>query len=94
MHFEWDPDKAASNLTKHKVDFETAKKTFSDPSRIERYKGRGGEDRYFMIAAAGDQLLAVAYTERESEDSDPPIIRLISARKATKRERKTYKAQR
>jgi uncharacterized DUF497 family protein len=95
MQFEWDPDKAAANIAKHKrVSFETAKKAFSDRNRVEGYQRRGGEDRWKMIGAAGDQILAIIYTEREVEGSDELVIRIISARKAEKDERKTYQKQR
>ncbi len=94
MQFEWDPDKAASNIEKHGVSFETAKKAFSDRNRVERFQRQGGEDRWKMIGAAGDLLLAVIYTERDVEGSDELVIRIISVRKATKRERETYKTQR
>jgi uncharacterized protein len=94
MQFEWDPAKAASNIAKHGVSFETAKKAISDGNRVERYQRQGGEDRWKMIGAAGDQLLAVIYTERDDEESDELVIRIISARKATKRERKTYTTRR
>ena len=91
MQFEWDDAKAALNLAKHGVDFETAKMAFSDPNRLERYRPQGREDRFFMIGAAGDLLLAIAYAEREAEGVTDSIIRIISARKADKDERKVYR---
>jgi uncharacterized protein len=95
MQFDWDPKKAASNIADHEgISFETARRAFSDPNRVERYQCRRGEDRWKMIGAAGDQLLAVIYMEREKQGSDELVIRIISARKATKRERKAYTSQR
>ncbi|MEO8185538.1 MAG: BrnT family toxin [Deltaproteobacteria bacterium] len=94
MQFEWDPDKAAANLAKHEISFQTAQKAFSDRGRVERFQRRSGEDRWKVIGAVGDQLLAVIYAEVEVEGSDELVIRIISARKATKLERKTYRTQR
>jgi hypothetical protein len=95
LQFEWDPAKAASNIAKHeRISFETAKKAFSVRNRVERPQRRGGEDRWKMIGAAGDQLLAIIYAERDVEGSDELVVRIISARKATKNERKTYQKQR
>ena len=95
MQFKWDLDKAAKNLAKHEgISFETAKKAFSDRNRVERPQHREGEDRWKMIGAVGDQLLAIIYAEREVEGSDELVVRIISAWKATKNERKTYRKQR
>ena len=95
MQFKWDLDKAAKNLAKHEgISFETAKKAFSDPNRVERPQHREGEDRWKMIGAVGDQLLAIIYAEREVEGSDELVVRIKSAWKATKNERKTYRKQR
>jgi uncharacterized protein len=84
MEFEWDDAKAASNLTKHGVSFEEAKRVFDDPNRLEFFKPEGGEDRYVIIGASDAKLLAVIHTERGTN------IRIISARKATRDEKKAY----
>lgn len=89
MEFEWDAEKAISNLNKHKVSFETAAHVFLDPNRIEAFDGRAahGEDRWVTIGLVEPALLVVVYTIR---GPDGEIIRLISARKADKDERAQY----
>jgi uncharacterized protein len=84
MEFEWDDAKAASNLAKHGVSFEEAKRVFDDLYRLEFFKPEGGEDRFVVIGTSGAKLLAVIHTERGSK------IRIISARKATRDEKKAY----
>lgn len=88
MEFEWDPVKAAANLGKHGVSFEDAKRAFADPNRREFFKPQRGEDRFILIGESGDHLLAIAYVERGAN------IRIISARKAAKDERKAYQRKR
>ena len=90
--FEWDEDKARENLKKHKVSFEEAKTVFNDPLLItfpdEEHSET--EDRYISIGTAvPNKVLLVIHTERETAE-DTLIIRLISCRKATASEQKTY----
>ena len=86
-NFEWDPKKAASNLTDHDVSFDEATSVFGDilsmnmpdPDHSE------GEQRFLVLGiSAGSRLIVVSYAER------PPRTRIISARLATKRERRKY----
>jgi uncharacterized protein len=85
MEFEWDDVKAASNLIDHPgVSFADAQRVFDDPNRLEFFQRREGEDRWIVVGASGAKLLAVIYTERG------PKVRIISARKATKDEKKAY----
>ena len=87
MAFEWDSNKAATNLAKHGVSFEEAKTVFDDPLYIDFYDLDHSDDehRYIMIGMSEqNRLLLVAYTERGD------VIRLISAREATKAERRAY----
>lgn len=87
MEFEWNRDKAASNLLKYGVSFTEAQSVFSDPLYIDFYDPdhSENEDRYIIIGESNQRrLLIVAYTERES------AIRIISAREVTKIERKAY----
>ena len=88
MNFEWDADKEAKNLNKHKVSFSTAARVFIDPGRIEAYDGRENyeEDRWTTIGMVDPAFLYVVYTVRMKE-----IIRIISARKATSYEQKQYR---
>lgn len=90
MQFDWDPKKAKANLAKHGVAFEQATKAFDDPFAIELDDDFIGEDRYRIIGYAGAHLLLlVVYTER-SGSSGKLVTRLISARRATREERKRY----
>ena len=85
VQFEWDDEKAALNLKKNGVRFETAAKVFNDEYRIELYDAEHSidEDRYNTIGMV-DNVLFVVYTERRNR------IRLISARPASKKERSLY----
>lgn len=86
LEFEWDEDKAFSNLEKHEVDFEDAIHVFLDSRRLVREDRRRdyGEPRYQAIGAVSGTVLFVAYTLRGR------IYRLISARRATPQERRDY----
>lgn len=87
MAFEWDTNKAATNLAKHDVSFDEAKTVFDDPLYIDFYDPDHSDDehRYIMIGVSEqDRLLLIAYAERDD------VIRLISAREATRTERKAY----
>ncbi len=85
LEFEWDENKRQSNLRKHGIDFVAASKIFKNYTvefEDNRYDYR--EDRFIAIGIIGNQTLTVVYTMRNG------IIRLISARKSTKEERKIY----
>lgn len=90
MQFEWDPRKATHNLSKHGVSFEEAQTVFdddrflvfSDPDHSLE------EERLLIIGRSRrGRLLFVAYTERAES------VRLISAREATRRERRDYEQE-
>ena len=85
FEFEWDEEKAATNFRKHGIRFETAVRVFEDPDIKDYYDDYHSrrEDRYQVIGKV-NQILFVVYTERRDR------IRLISARKATKTERRYY----
>lgn len=85
MLFEWDDEKAAINLKKHGVSFQTAALVFYDENRIEMYDSEHSleEDRYNTIGIVED-VLFVVYTERKDR------LRIISARLANKKERSMY----
>ena len=85
MQFEWDEDKAALNLKKHGVDFRDAVHVFYDVNRIEWFDIAHSvdEDRYNTIGMVRD-VIFVVYTERRER------TRIISARKATPKERRMY----
>jgi hypothetical protein len=87
LEFEWDSDKASSNIAKHGVPFEEAATVFGDPLSLTVYDPDHSqdEDRYItMGTSVENRLLLVAHTDRDDR------IRVISARIATKRERKAY----
>jgi hypothetical protein len=87
LFFAWDNRKAAINLRKHGITFEEAASVFGDPLLITvpDRKHPNGEERFFSLGRSREDLLiAVVHTETEYE------IRIISARKATRREARTY----
>ncbi len=85
MKYQWDKNKAASNLQKHDIEFADAVSVFSDDLAITIPDNRFDEDRFVAIGMdAFGRILVVVFTWR-SED-----IRLISARLAERRERKQY----
>jgi len=89
IKFEWDLTKASSNIKKHSVSFEEAKSVFYDELAIQFYQNdnKDGEDRFLMLGlSATHKILMICHCERDSGN----IIRIISARKATKNERKFY----
>ena len=89
IKFEWDPAKAARNIKKHCISFEDAQSVFYDELVIQFFDEThsGGEDRFLMLGMSSNaQLLLVCHCERE----DGAVIRIISARKATKQEQSFY----
>ena len=90
--FQWDPGKAKLNLRKHKVGFERAAEVFLDPLAISLFDDEHSdeEERWITMGRDGhDVILVVIHAFREVKD-DEGIIRIISARKATKNEVKQY----
>ncbi len=85
MEFVWDPAKAASNLVKHGVDFPTATKVFDDSNILIGIDPLPrGETRYRAIGNVSELILFVSYTMRGE------VRRIISARRASRRERQSY----
>ena len=85
MEFEWDPRKAAANLRKHGIDFADAATVLYDELAVTVPDDRANEDRFVTIGMdALGRVLVVVYTWRGDR------ARLISARQATKRERREY----
>ena len=87
LAFEWDSDKATRNAKKHRVSFEEASTVFDDPMFITFIDEEHSvdEERYITIGLSNrGQLLIVAHTNRQGR------IRIISARKATKKEERFY----
>ncbi len=90
LKFDWDPAKAASNLRKHGVSFEEAQSVFYDEFAIQFYDEphSSDEERCFLMLgmSSSAHLLLVCHCERNGGD----VIRIISARKATKQESSFY----
>ena len=87
LAFEWDPRKAALNLAKHKVSFDEAVTAFGDPlgQIVDDPRHSADEERFVLLGRSGRRrLLVVMFTERGE------AIRLISARRATPRERRGH----
>ena len=86
LKFGWDKSKVRSNYARHGVGFNLAKGVFKDPFAIEFLDDRQdyGEERFVIIGMVDGRLLYVAYVERDE------VIRIISARRATKYEEEAY----
>ncbi|BAU11134.1 hypothetical protein LEP3755_16270 [Leptolyngbya sp. NIES-3755] len=87
MEFEWNPDKAESNYEKHDVSFEEAATVFNDSLSVTfpDPDHSVGESRYIIIGMSRfGQILVVSHTDRGEK------VRIISARKATRQERRFY----
>ena len=87
MIFEWDEEKNRINRQKHGISFELASKVFDDENRLEDYDEIHSiyEDRYVVIGNVGS-IVYVVCTDRPQTNS----VRIISARLATKNERRRY----
>ena len=93
IEFEWDEAKAASNLKKHGISFKEAKSVFFDELAIQFFDSTNSqldEDRFLLLGTSDEEkLLLVCHCERK----DREVIRIISARKATKTERTYYQSE-
>jgi uncharacterized DUF497 family protein len=88
LEFEWDEAKSRENLRKHDVRFETARLVFDDPFAVtvRADSDEADEERWVTVGSSGGRsLFFVVHTWRDEE-----TVRLISARNATAKERKTY----
>jgi uncharacterized DUF497 family protein len=89
INFEWDPAKAASNVRKHGVSFEEARTVFYDEFAVQFFDDAHSDDeaRFLLLGMSTEaKLLLVCHCERDAGN----VIRIISARKATQRERSFY----
>ena len=86
MEFDWDPAKRARNIDERGIDFVDVVPGFADPARkvIRDDRKDYGETRFNMLAKVEGRVFHVTYTERGN------IVRIISARKANKREQRRY----
>ena len=91
MKFEWDPDKEKTNVQRHGITFEQAAYVFADPFALNKYDDEHSEeeDRWALLGKTlNETVLLVVHTFRNSEGEE--FVRIISARRATKKEKKTY----
>ncbi|WP_430912366.1 BrnT family toxin [Methylobacterium sp. sgz302541] len=95
--FEWDPAKAAANERKHGITFDLALRVFADPFLLMiQDRVEDGEQRWQTLgSASGYVLLLVVHTLRETveDGEDMEVIRIISARKADRSERRRYEEE-
>ncbi len=90
--FEWDPVKAKSNFAKHKIQFDRPTQIFRDLNMVSVFDAEHSdrEDRWITLGRDGNGVLLVVSHTFVEERKDYRHIRLISARKATKRETSQY----
>jgi uncharacterized DUF497 family protein len=87
MEFEWDLDKSRSNLVKHGIDFETAKNLWLDEDRVEIWAPHPVENRGIVIGKYQNKLWTAIFTLRGT------TTRIISVRRARKKEAKLYEEE-
>lgn len=90
--FEWDDAKAEANITKHGVDFMEAMGVFLDPLTMTRYDDEHSEneERWVSLGQSRNARLLVVVHTFDRTGPNTAIVRLISARLATRREREQY----
>jgi uncharacterized DUF497 family protein len=91
-NFEWDPTKAKSNFRKHKISFERASEIFLDPLMLSVFDETHStnEDRWITLGKDRSNVTIVVVHSFREIAPDDSTIRIISARRATKREDKQY----
>lgn len=92
IEFEWDPTKAVANLNKHRVSFLEARSVFYDEFAIQFYDEphSANEARFLLLGMSNEaHLLLICHCERKGGD----VIRIISARKATRQESTFYRQE-
>ncbi len=90
IRFERDEEKNQINRIKHGIDFETARLVFDDPlcvTFVERVSG--GEERWHAIGSV-ENIIVIVVVHTYREEGSEEVIRIISARRATRHERKLY----
>ena len=90
-YFEWDDKKAKSNFRKHGISFEEAALVFDDPLAVSKHdRIEDGEQRWQTIGMAGDCLLLLVAHTVCLEESGAEVVRIISARRLGRKERRRY----
>ncbi|HMS00314.1 MAG TPA: BrnT family toxin [Anaerolineales bacterium] len=94
--FDWDPVKARQNLQKHGVSFERAARIFLDPFAISIFDEphSENEDRWVTIGAEANEVILIVIHTFRNMDAEVSLVRIISARKATREEAQQYHERR
>ncbi|MEW6363596.1 MAG: BrnT family toxin [Acidobacteriota bacterium] len=92
--FEWDPSKSRINRRKHGISFDMSRRVFEDPDALSVHdRIEDGERRWRTLGMVGGVLLVlVAHSVRQEGDDE--VIRVISARRADRKERRRYEEAR
>jgi uncharacterized protein len=90
MQFEWDSEKDRANLKKHGVSFDLARRVFEDPNHLSTQdRHENGEERWQTLGLVGPvAIFLVAHTIEDGNGEE--VVRIVSARKANKTERRRY----
>ena len=95
MRWTWDPSKNEANIQKHRISFEDAELVFADPLFMTEADPYPGEERYRTTGMVNGVIVLVVHTLMNVDDApDAEAGRIISARKATRRERQDYEESR
>jgi uncharacterized DUF497 family protein len=93
-NFEWDPEKAKGNLAKHEVAFESAATVFRDPNMLSVFDtDHDQEERWITMGFDSGGALLVVHHTFQNVDEKTCLVRVISARKATKSEARQYESR-
>lgn len=91
MYFIWDPAKDQANQRKHGISFMTAAEVFQDPELVSRQDREvEGEVRWQTVGRIHGLVIVLVAHTAEDDDRGDQLVRIISARKATPRERRDY----
>lgn len=90
MRWTWDPKKNRGNKRDHGLSFETAILVFDDPMAASKLDRMADEERWLTIGCIGNVVVLVVHTWPEPDAAGEEVGRIISARKATRHERKAY----
>jgi uncharacterized DUF497 family protein len=89
MVWTWDLKRNRSNRAKHRLSFEMAQRVFDDPLALSKLDEASDEERWITVGMVEGVVILLVHTWQETESGEPGG-RIISARKATKREIKAY----
>lgn len=91
MQWEWDPQKDRQNQQKHGIDFESASRVFNDPFQVRSVDPHPEEERFRTLGMANRTVMVVIHTmPSHYPETGDAVGRIISARKATRNERRMY----